>query len=164
MRWAAPAGAVAGALLLLAIPAAAGVVDCDALTATQRRQAETIGACGVAAPKALCLPATGEGLFALVDLLAAEANYQKEVPCTDARQVDDFGILVAAGPGDGTCTAALVGTAIPNPQPIRQAAMRWWRAELNARIAAREAEVAAEAERQRVAAAAAAALPDEGSP
>lgn len=148
--------------LLVALIAApvclAGVVDCASLTATQRRQAETIGACGEAAPKALCLPATDEGLTALVDLLATEANYQPEVPCTVARQVDDLGILVAAGPGDGTCTTALAGEVIANPQPRRQVAMRWWRAQLNDRIGQRAAEQAAEAERERVRSAAAAAL------
>lgn len=148
-------------VFVLAPVALAGVVDCDALTSTQRRQAETIGACGPGAPKSLCLPATDEGLLALVDMLAAEANYQATVPCTEVRQVDDVGVLVAAGPGDGTCTAALAGTEVANPQPQRQVAMRWWRAQLNDRIGQRAAERAAEAERERVREEAAIALPEE---
>jgi hypothetical protein len=149
---------------LLAAPASlADVVDCAALSATQRRQAETIGACVPGAPKALCLPATDEGMAELVDLLASEANYQPGVPCTAARQVDDLGIMVAAGPGDGACTAALAGQQVDNPQPRRQVALRWWRAQLNDRIGQRAAERAAEVERERVRATTTAALPEDAA-
>lgn len=139
-------------LALLTPTTLAGVVDCSALTATQRRQAEAIGACSSAAPKSLCLPATDEGLSALLDLFADEANYQTTVPCTTTRTLDDFGILTEAGPGDGACTAELAETRteISNPQPKRQVAIRWWRAQLNDRIGQRAAERAAETERERV--------------
>lgn len=130
-------------------PAGAAVVDCAALTAAQRTQAEALGACSPGAPKAVCLPATDAGIQALVAWLAAQANYQTEVPCEAARRADAHGILVAAGPGDGTCAAELLGQPIPNPQPVRQVALRWWRTQINDQVVSHQTHLAAEAERQR---------------
>lgn len=136
--------------LSFSLTTVAEVVDCASLTATQRRQAETIGACSPSAQKSVCLPATDQGLLALIDLLSEEANYQETVPCRLERVVDTIGILLVAGVGDGACVSSLVDTQVPNPQIRRQVALKWWRAQLNDRILASEAEKAAQVERERV--------------
>lgn len=60
----------------------------------------------------------------LVKGALVHCGYQADVPCEAVRRVGDTagesrGYLLAAGVVDGDCSAAQLGTAIPNPQPPR---------------------------------------------
>jgi hypothetical protein len=58
--------------------------------------------------------------------LALAIGYEPTVACAAERVVDRAagGVLLIAGIGDGTCTAEVVGTTIPNPQPAADAVRR----------------------------------------
>jgi hypothetical protein len=147
-------------LLLTAPTTLAAVVDCASLTVTQRRQAEIIGACSPVSSAALCIPATQQGLDALFAYWGEQFGYQETVPCEALRRIDEIGILIAAGPGDGDCTAETIDTTIVNPQSLDVAALRWWRSEQNRGIVDRQARQASEVEAERVRAQTPTALPE----
>lgn len=82
--------------------------------------------------------------------MAPDLNYQKQVPCEAERRVNEHRVLVAAGPGDGTCTAELVGELVPNPQPLADAWRRWTRHEARLEEVRRRRDAAAQAAREAI--------------
>lgn len=81
----------------------------------------------------------------LVAALSALANYQDTVPCSAARVVDDGGLIVQAGPGDGTCSAGTLGQQVANPQTRAAVADRFLLLTLRRMIAQHETAQAREA-------------------
>lgn len=90
-------------------------------------------------------------LRAVIEQDADAVNYQTQVPCGAARNVDDAGVLVVAGPGDGTCTQTLADTCeddgclVPNPQSRVAVGLRIERRDQRTAWVERRARLAAEA-------------------
>lgn len=110
MRW------LLSILMLAATPVAADVVPCTP-------QMVGGGLCRAAANRLLAYDLDTTAQQRLVDAYAGVYNYQASVPCETEQQVDERGVLVAAGVGQG-CTLLQVGQVVSNPQSEAQFAVR----------------------------------------
>ena len=104
---------------LAALPASAAITNCT-------NAMVTAGLCASNQDILVSYTITNGAQARILDGITAAMNYQATIPCAAAQVVDD-GVLVVAGPGDGTCTVPLIGTTINNPQTKKQAADRWIR-------------------------------------